>query len=71
MSSQVGGIEPLDVFVESVSPDFSLTGLKVGSVIKTRKLITVEKTLAERKIGVLHISHLQPLEKALSNFLDL
>lgn len=44
-------IEPTDFLVTSSDPDFGITGLKKDSVFKMAKIVTLNKRLAQRKIG--------------------
>lgn len=44
-------IESTDFLITSSEPDFGITGLKKDSVFKMTKVLTLSKSLVQRKIG--------------------
>ncbi len=48
-----GTLAPTDYTVEANHPEFSLTGLRVTSVIRTHKLAAVERSVIVRRLGSL------------------
>src|SRR5260370_40617621 len=46
-----GAAAPTDHLVETSHPEFALTGLRVRSVIRLHKLVTVESNLIVRRLG--------------------
>jgi mRNA interferase MazF len=42
---------PTDYTVESTHPEFTLTGLRVTSVLRTHKLAAVERSVIVRRLG--------------------
>ena len=46
-----GAAAPTDYLVETSHPEFPLTGLRVRSVIRLHKLVTVESNLIVRSLG--------------------
>ena len=42
-----------DILIESNNIDFAATGLRVASILKLNRLITVRKTLIKRELGQL------------------
>ncbi|MXZ08503.1 MAG: type II toxin-antitoxin system PemK/MazF family toxin, partial [Gemmatimonadetes bacterium] len=52
-SVERGTLAPTDYTVESNHPEFSLTGLRVTSVIRMHKLATVERSIIIRRLGSL------------------
>jgi mRNA interferase MazF len=55
-----------DEFVLSTDdPEFSQTGLKVSSKVRVARLVTLESSLLQRRLGYLSQSQLQQLNAAL------
>ena len=46
-----GTLAPTDCIVETTHPEFSLTGLRMTSVIRTHKLAVVEGSVIVRRLG--------------------
>ncbi len=46
-----GAVAPTDLAVDSAHPEFGQTGLRVKSVIRLHKLVTVEHALIRRRLG--------------------
>jgi mRNA interferase MazF len=46
-----GALAPTDYTVESTHPEFTLTGLRVTSVLRTHKLAAVERSVIVRRLG--------------------
>lgn len=46
-----GTLAPTDCIVETTHPEFSLTGLRVTSVIRIHKLAAVEDSVIVRRLG--------------------
>lgn len=63
--------EKSDVVLQSVRADFAATGLKVPSVIRLRKLATLEQNLITRRMGRLSSSLLTAVDHALLVALDI
>lgn len=57
--------ESSDVLLQPTSPSFAVTGLKKASVIRLRKIATLEQALITRWIGRLDQSLLTAVDKAL------
>jgi len=52
ISSVVRGmLAPTDYTVETIHPEFALTGLRVTSVIRMHKLAAVERSVIVRRLG--------------------
>ena len=64
-------IEDTDYIIEINHIDFKYTGLKMRSVFKMDKLVTIEKNLIVGEIGKVSSSILQELDKRLKIALDL
>jgi mRNA interferase MazF len=46
-----GALAATDCAVETTHPEFALTGLRVTSVIRTHKLVAVERSVIVRRLG--------------------
>jgi mRNA interferase MazF len=46
-----GGVSPTDCLVDTSHPEFAGTGLRVTSVVRLHKLVTVEQTVLVRRLG--------------------
>jgi mRNA interferase MazF len=46
-----GTLAPTDYIIETAHPEFSLTGLRVTSVIRIHKLAAVESSVIVRRLG--------------------
>ena len=46
-----GAIAPTDYAIDTTHPEFAQTGLRVTSVIRLHKLVTVERTVILRRLG--------------------
>ena len=46
-----GALAPTDYTVESTHPEFTRTGLRVTSVLRTHKLAAVERSVIVRRLG--------------------
>ena len=46
-----GALAPTDYTVESTHPEFTLTGLRVTSVLRMHKLAAVERSVIVRRLG--------------------
>jgi mRNA interferase MazF len=64
-------IEPSDVILEPSSPFFAATGLKKASLIRLRKLATLEQSLITRLLGQLDPKLLKDVDQALINGLGI
>ena len=64
-------LELSDVLLQPSSPYFSATGLKKESVIRLRKLATLEQTLVTRRLGKLNQGLIKDVDKALLNGLGI
>ena len=42
---------PFDVLVDSSHPEFSITGLKVSSVVRLHRLTTIDHSIVMRRLG--------------------
>ena len=62
---------PADLSLDSTHPDFTRTGLKVGSKVKLDKLVTVERSIILGELGELSLGLMQEVDKRLGYALDL
>jgi mRNA interferase MazF len=46
-----GAVAPADCSIETTHPEFGQTGLRVASVLRLHKLVTVERALIARRLG--------------------
>lgn len=46
-------LEPTDLLIEPSSADFASTGLKVRSVVRLHRMVTISATIILRQLGVL------------------
>jgi mRNA interferase MazF len=60
-----------DVLIANTHPEFPLTGLKRSSVVKVRKLLTISKALALRKLGHFPPALIFSLDSRLKTVLNL
>ena len=44
-------VEPSDVLIDPSNADFAATGLKVGSVLRLHRMVTVADTIIQRRLG--------------------
>jgi mRNA interferase MazF len=63
--------EKSDVLLQPTRADFAETGLKLPSVIRLRKLATLEQNLITRRMGRLSFGLLTAVDKALLIALDI
>mgnify|MGYP001047542825 CR=1 FL=1 len=54
-----------DVIIKTTESDFASTGLKVNSVIRLRKLATLEESIITRRLGKLDRNRLSSVDDAL------
>jgi mRNA interferase MazF len=47
------GVASTDFVLPTTHPDFSLTGLRVSSVVRTHKLFTVQTSVVVRRLGLI------------------
>jgi mRNA interferase MazF len=72
ISSVVRGSRiPTDYVVETSHPEFPLTGLRVTSVFRLHKLVTVERAVIVRRLGHLGPSLQAEVDKLLPSVLGL
>lgn len=60
-----------DILLQPSSPYFSASGLKKESVIRLRKLATLEQTLVTRRLGKLDQRLIKDVDKALADGLGI
>jgi len=46
-----GGLVPTDCTVDTIHPEFAMTGLRTTSVFRVHKLATVERSIIVRRLG--------------------
>jgi mRNA interferase MazF len=72
ISSKTGKIDPvLELLIPLSHPRFAVTGLRVLSVIKIGKIVTIDQSLVYHKLGSLPPDLMTQLEQRLRNVLDL
>ena len=71
ISSQIHKKESIDISLKQDDKDFSKTGLKKESIIKTRKLMTLNQKIILGKIGTLPQEKIEELEGKLREYLQL
>lgn len=54
-----------DLVFDAVDRDFELTGLKVSSVLRLHRLITIPVSICKRELGQLSIAHMKLVEHKL------
>jgi mRNA interferase MazF len=64
-SVQRGAHVPTDYTIETAHPEFSMTGLRVTSVLRTHKLAAVEREIVVRRLGHLGPQLLTEVERLL------
>jgi len=64
-------IQSTDFVIDQDHPDFKATGLKVRSVFKMDKIVTLEKRILRGEIGIVSQSILNKLNQRLRLALDL
>ena len=52
-SRKPGRLEDSDLMLESTHPDFAVTGLRVSSVLRLHRLMTVSLGIVRRRLGAL------------------
>ena len=62
-------IEPLEVIIRSVDPEFEETGLKKSSLIRTSRLAVVDASIFEGKLGALRRSRLEEVRERIAAWL--
>lgn len=65
--------EPLDsdIIIDAQDPDFGETGLRVSSVVRLHRLLSVTVDLAQRELGVLAPSFAEQTEQKLKALFEL
>lgn len=58
-------ISEQELLLDETHPDFSLTGLKKTSVVKTSKVLTLERTKILRRLGKVSLSLQKEIDKKL------
>ena len=71
ITAQIDKEEIYDVLITSKDPNFSKTGLKKDSIIKTNKLATLNKRIIIGKIGTSSAKTITEVNKSLRKILDL
>ena len=71
ISSNVTNPRLTDYLISSSHPDFKLTGLKVSSVVKVDKVVSLLQTIAQRYLGVLSKDMQDSIDKILIDVLGL
>ena len=72
ISSKTGAIDPrFELLIPPSHLRFAATGLRVPSVIKIDKLVTIDQALVYRKLGSLPADLMTQLEQQLRNVLEL
>jgi mRNA interferase MazF len=66
-----GGRVPTDLPVDKTHPEFTLTGLRLPSVVRTHKLATVERAVVVRRMGRLGPGLQKELDELLRRALSL
>jgi len=64
-------VHKFDILVDSKGKDFSKTGLKLQSVIRTTKIATLDKAVVLGKIGDLDIVNIKKVKKVLKIYFGL
>jgi mRNA interferase MazF len=70
-SQNVDQLSPEDLPILLTDPEFSLTGLRVPSKIRTTRIATLTKQLVIRRFGKLGSQQMQQLNQKLAKMLDL
>ena len=52
-SAVPSALEPTDVLLDAAGTDFALTGLRVRSVLRLHRMVTVSASIIQRQLGVL------------------
>lgn len=48
-------------------PEFAQTGLKSSSKVRVARIVTLERSLLQRRLGQLSLQHFQQLDRCLAN----
>lgn len=70
-SSNINNQESTDVLINQEDPEFSTTGLKKSSLVKTAKIVILEKSLAHRLLGQADPKIMQKVDNMLADVLGL
>lgn len=65
-SQNLQTLQPEDFLIESTDTEFSETGLRVASKIRTTRIVTLQRSLVFRKLGKLGIEQRNRLNTTLS-----
>lgn len=71
ISSNVKNAQNTDLLVKSDSPDFTMTGLKTDSLIRTDKIVILSKALAIRQLGVASFEIMKKIDSKLVDVLGI
>lgn len=64
-------IKPYELSLSPADPDFTQTGLKVPSILRLDKLVTIDRALITRRIGRLSTQRLQSVDDKLIHVLGI
>ena len=64
-------VDEFELVLSQVSPEFAPTGLRVSSVVKAGKLVTLNQSLVYVKLGKLTTGMLQELDKRIAHAVGL
>lgn len=64
-SKNLENTTPDEFILTSSEPEFAQTGLKVASKVRVAKIVTLESSLLQRRLGCLGESQMQHLNEAL------
>lgn len=72
ISSKIGAIDPaFDLLIPASHIRFTATGLRVSSIIRAGKIVTMDQGMVYRKLGNLPVDLMAQLEKRLWTVLEL
>jgi mRNA interferase MazF len=66
-----GSLPPTDLLIDTTHPEFSATGLRVASVIRLHRLVTVEQSVVVRRLGKIGAIVQQDVDQRLRQLLRL
>jgi len=70
VSSRISQAIPnFDEIIHSNDPDYRVTGLKVASVVRISRLVTVESTIIDARLGEISSDRLKRIKQHISDWL--
>jgi mRNA interferase MazF len=71
ITSRTGRIEETDLMIDSADGDFAATGLRIASLVRCGKLMTLDRTLLTGRLGQLSTRSMTEVDTRLKKALEL